>query len=250
MFEQGQEVGGVKGLQAGSPEARLAVARAALAGVQRRVGTTRDRWEAPTLPLGAGLEELLPQGLRRGRVVAVEGSTSLMLALAAAASAAGSWTAAVGMPALGAVAAARRGLDLARVALVPYPGAHAAAALGACVDGMDVVLVGPRLALSDSDRRRLAARARERGVVILAQGQWAGAHSVLTVTRSLWQGPGAGDGRLRSRDLTVRVAGRHAAGARTVTLMLDQDAPLLAAGSRPARVPVAGTAIGLVGGAA
>ncbi|BDZ61212.1 hypothetical protein GCM10025873_10030 [Demequina sediminis] len=149
-------------------EARIAKARAALGEVQLRVGTSRDRWEAPTLPLATGLDAVLPQGLRRGQVISVEGSTSLMLALAAAASAAGSWTAVVGIPSLGVVAAARRGLDLARVGLIPHPGVQAAAAAGACIDGMDVVLLGEGLALSDSDRRRLASRARERGVVMIA----------------------------------------------------------------------------------
>lgn len=207
-------------------ETRLARARAALAGVQSRVGTSRDRWEAPTLPLAPVLDRLLPQGLPRGRVVAVHGSTSVMLALAAAASAAGSWTAAVGMPSLGAVAAARRGLDLSRLALVPHPGAQAAAAAGACVDGMDVVLLGPRLALSDADRRRLASRARERGAVIVADGPWTGAHAVLIAVGSRWHGLGAGDGRLRGRDLTVRVEGRHAGAARLVTVRLDAEAPV------------------------
>ena len=50
------------------------------------------------------------------------GSTSLALQLVAAASAAGSWVAAVGVPALGAVAAAEAGVVLERLALVPRPG--------------------------------------------------------------------------------------------------------------------------------
>ncbi|WP_062292034.1 hypothetical protein [Demequina phytophila] len=202
-------------------ETRLARAREALAGVQRRVGTTRETWDAPTLPLAPVLDQVLPQGLRRGQVIAVAGSTSLMLALAAAASEAGSWTAAVGLPSLGVVAAARRGLELARLALVPYPGAQAAAAAGACVDGMDVVLLGPRLALSEADRRRLASRARERGAVIVADGAWTGAHVTLTAVGSRWHGLGAGDGRLRGRDLTVRVEERRGGTARLVTVPLD-----------------------------
>ncbi|WP_296664815.1 hypothetical protein [Demequina sp.] len=205
-------------------EARLARARAALAGVQYRVGTTRDRWEAPTLPLAPVLDRVLPQGLRRGQVVSVIGSTSLMLALASAASAEGSWTAVVGMPSLGVVAAARRGLDLTRLALVPHPGAQAAAAAGACIDGMDVVILGPRLALSDADRRRLASRARERGTVIVAEGPWSGAHATLTAVASRWHGLGAGDGRLRGRDLEVRVEGRASGPARLVSLRLDAEA--------------------------
>ncbi|GAA5519312.1 hypothetical protein Lsed01_01753 [Demequina sediminis] len=228
-------------------EARIAKARAALGEVQLRVGTSRDRWEAPTLPLATGLDAVLPQGLRRGQVISVEGSTSLMLALAAAASAAGSWTAVVGIPSLGVVAAARRGLDLARVGLIPHPGVQAAAAAGACIDGMDVVLLGEGLALSDSDRRRLASRARERGVVMIAGGAWAGAHVSLTVVESRWSGLGAGDGRLRTRDLTVRAQGRQAGRARLVTLTLD-------GGGLPARhgagVPTGPAPLRALGGAA
>ncbi|SEJ69319.1 hypothetical protein [Demequina mangrovi] len=218
-------------------EARLARAREALAGVQRRVGTTRERWEAPALPLAPMLDQVMPQGLRRGQVVSVVGSTSLMLALAAAASEEGSWTAAVGMPSLGVVAAARRGLDLARLALMPHPGAQAATVAGACVDGMDVVLLGPRLALSDADRRRLASRARERGSVILAEGPWTGAHVALTAVASRWHGLGAGDGRLRGRELTVRVEERRGGLARLVTLPIEGASVGVAPVRRGAEAP-------------
>lgn len=223
-------------------EDRLARARAALEGVQRRVGTTRDRWSAPTLPLASSLDQLLPEGLRRGRVVAVEGSTALLLSLVSAASGAGSWTAVVGMPSFGVVAAARRGLDLERLALIPHPGAQAPAVAGACVDGMDVVVLGSRLALADADRRRLASRARERGAVIVAAGPWPGAHVSLAVTGSRWHGLGAGDGRLRGRDLTVQIGGRQSGSARVVTLPFDLEAPV--------RRPVQVLAVRVLGGAA
>ncbi|WP_062377581.1 hypothetical protein [Demequina pelophila] len=216
-------------------EARLAKAREALAGVQRRVGTTRERWEAPVLPLAPVLDQVLPEGLRRGRVVAVDGSTSLLLALAAEASRAGAWTAFVGLPSVGVVAAARRGIDLDRVAAIPHPGAHAAAVAGACVEGMELVLLGTGLALSDADRRRLASRARERGAVLLCQGRWPGAHATVTALRSRWHGLGAGDGRLRGRDLTVQVEGRNAGAPRFVTVPLDGEAPLLGRGGAPGR---------------
>ena len=214
-------------------DARIARARAALGDVQRRVGTSRDRWSAPTLPLASSLDQLLPEGLRRGRVVAVEGSSALLLSLVGAASAAGSWTAVVGMPSLGVVAAARHGLDLERLAMVPHPGAQAPAVAGACVDGMDVVVLGPRLALSDADRRRLASRARERGAILLAAGPWSGAHVSLTAVGSRWQGLGAGDGRLRGRELVVRVQGRQAGGSRLVTLPFDLETTLPRVAAQP-----------------
>ena len=138
---------------------RLAAARAALMTVEARMGSDRKVTEGPVLALEDALVPLLPRGLRRGQVVSVEGSTSLMLALVARASLEGAWTAMVGMPNVGVLAATRRGLNLARVALIPYPGVQAPATLGACIDDIDIVMVGQGLALSDADRRRLAARA-------------------------------------------------------------------------------------------
>ena len=206
--------------------ARLEKARAALAAVQSRVGADKGCWDAPTLPLASTLLDALPTGLRRGQVVAVQGSTSLVLALVAEASREGSWTAMIGMPQVGVVAAARRGIELARLALIPHPGAQAPVVAGACVDGMDVVVLGPRLALADSDRRRLVARARERGAVLISAGPWAGAHATLAVEESRWSGLGAGDGRLRERELTVAVSSRAGGQVRRVLLTLDSDAGL------------------------
>jgi len=203
--------------------ARLDKARAALAGVQTRVGTSRDCYEAPVLPLAPALNELLPTGLRRGQVIAVEGSTSLVLALVAEASREGSWAAMIGMPQVGVVAATRRGIELARLALIPHPGSQAPAVAGACIDGMDIVVFGPRLAMSDADRRRLAARTRERGGVIISAGPWTGAHVNLTVERTQWSGLGAGDGRLRAREITVAVSQRAGGSARRVSLVLEAD---------------------------
>lgn len=222
---------------------RLVLARSLLAGAEGRLGIVRDvevttsapgsvpsSLQAASLPLARALPVsddvagLLPGGaLRRGTVVSVEGSTSLVLALIARASREESWTAIVGMPQVGVVAAARRGIDLSRLALVPHPGAEAATVVGACIDGMDVVVLGPRLPLGDADRRRLAARSRERGVVLLSAGPWAGAHVSLAVTRASWSGLGAGDGRLRSRSLAVARSGRHLGAADEVEVVLDAD---------------------------
>ncbi|NBH10575.1 hypothetical protein GTY80_45970, partial [Amycolatopsis sp. SID8362] len=67
------------------------------------------------------------------------GSTSLLLALLAPATAAGSWAAVVGLPSLGLAAAAEHGADLSRLALVPRPGAEFPAVVAALLDGVDVV---------------------------------------------------------------------------------------------------------------
>lgn len=172
-------------------------------------------------PVQDALAPLLPTGaLQRGTVVAVRGSTSLLLALVAGASAAGAWTTAVGLPDVGLLAAADAGVDLGRLALVPRPGPDAAVALAALVDGMDVVVVGPAAALVDADRRRVVARARERGTVLLATTTWPGAHVALTVTGGAWSGADHGAGWLRRRTLRVERAGR-AGAARPARLEVE-----------------------------
>src|SRR5690554_1373098 len=81
------------------------------------------RVEAPPLPVHPLLAPLLPEGgLRPGSSYAVSASPSLLLALIASASQAGSWCAAIGMPTLGAEAAASFGVDLERLVLIPEPG--------------------------------------------------------------------------------------------------------------------------------
>ncbi len=77
----------------------------------------------PPYPVAAPLAPLLPGGgLRRGSVVAVHGSTALLLALLAAATAQGVWAAVVGVGDLGVLAAAEAGVAVQRLALVPAPG--------------------------------------------------------------------------------------------------------------------------------
>lgn len=223
---------------------RLAAARAALSAVESRMGADRKAAEGPALALDEALASVLPHGLRRGQVIAVEGSTSLLLALVARASREGAWAAMVGMPHVGVLAAARRGIDLDRLALIPHPGAQAAAALGACIDGMDVVMVGKGIALSDADRRRLAGRARERGCVMVAAGSWAGAQIQLTVERSRWRGLGAGEGRLRERDVTVAISGRSAGATRRVTVTLDAGDPPVGSGGSARRAAVGDGVVG------
>lgn len=171
------------------------------------------------LPVLPALESLLPSGgLRRGSVVAVAGSTSLALALVAGASAGGSWAAAVGMPDLGPVAAAELGVALERFALVPAPDAGGgpggwAGVVAALLDALDVVVARPGRHVRPGDARRLAARSRERGSVLVTVGggAWEAADVRLTVERQEWVGLGRGWGRLRARRVEVAVGGRGSA---------------------------------------
>ncbi len=181
------------------------------------------------LPVLAPLEALFPAGgLKRGSVVTVTGSTSLALSLLAAASAQGSWCGAVGLPSLGLAAAAELGVVLERFPLVPWPGRASGAGgwawvVAALVDALDVVLARPPSPVKAADARRLTARARERGAVLVVSGTgWPEAAEVqLTVASSTWDGLGQGHGRLRGRRVEVVAGGRGAAAReRRVSLWL------------------------------
>lgn len=180
------------------------------------------------LPVLAPLEPLLPdRGLRRGSTVSVEGApgaTTLALALGAAASAGGSWVAAVGLPALGLSAAAELGVALERMVVVTHPPPRAwTTVVAALVDAVELVWVGLAGRVAPGDARRLAARARERGSVLVPfaprsapgaeRAGWPQPTDVrLVVTSPTWAGPtGDGAGRLEARRVEVVATGRGAA---------------------------------------
>jgi len=180
-----------------------------LADRHRPVSMAEER----TLPVIDALRPLLPGGgLRRGATVGVTGSTAVLLALLAGPSAAGSWCAAIGMPWLGAVAAAEIGVALERLALIPHAGREWAATVAALLDGFDVVAASVPLNLRQADARRLAARARERGAVLVAVGDgWPALDVRVRAGPSRWVGLGAGHGHLEARFVPVVVDGRGAA---------------------------------------
>jgi hypothetical protein len=151
--------------------------------------------------------------------VATAGSaaTSLALALTGPATAAGSWCAVVGVDDLGLLAAAELGVDLGRTLVVADPGPDGwASVVASLLDAVEVVLVRPGHAIVPTTRRRLVARARDRGSVLIHVGGratvWAEAPD-LTISSgaSCWEGIGAGHGRLRARRVEVEVAGRRGA---------------------------------------
>lgn len=195
---------------AGLPELREIagrVAPVALAGEQ-------------LLPVRPDLEELFPRrGLKRGSIVGITseggtpGVTALALALGAGPSQEGSWTAIVGLPTVGALAAAEAGIDLARCALVPDPGPTWPTVVAALLDAIDLVVLAPPRNVRAADARRLSARARERGSVLLVVGgRWPEGPDVrLQPVAATWTGIGDGHGALASRQLDVVAGGRGAA---------------------------------------
>lgn len=182
------------------------------------------------LPVLPALTGLLPgEGLRRGSTVAVAGdagggATSLALALVAAASGAGSWVAAVGLPSLGLVAADELGVALERLVLVAAPErSQWGSVTAALVDGFDCVVVAAHRGVPAGAARRLVARARERGAVLVTLGAgWPEPAAVqLRVARTRWEGIEPGHGHLRARKVRVAVSGRgDAARPRSVDLWL------------------------------
>lgn len=173
------------------------------------------------LPVLPALRGLLPGGLRRGTVVAVGHWSLLCLAVAAGASAAGAWCAAVGLPQLGVVAAADAGLDPGRLLLIPAPGAGWPQVVASLLDGCELVLVRPPGRPSAQVRTRLAAILRRCGGVLVVAGGWDGAQARLLMVRQEWAGIGTGHGRLRARRVQVAADGRGtAARSRTQWLWL------------------------------
>lgn len=193
----------------------------------RPVALARER----VLPVPSALEHLFPDGgLRRGTAVAVDaapgasGATALALALGGAASAAGSWTAVVGQPSLGLLAADELGLCLERLVVVDPPADQWATVVAALLDAVDLVYASLPRRVREGDARRLVARARERGSVFvpLGPGRWPLPADVrLTVATATWSGPCVGAGRLEARRVGVVSVGRGAgARGRRVALWL------------------------------
>jgi hypothetical protein len=199
------------------PASRLELARGLLRRAENRASDVRPvaapEPDGRMLPVAGPLAGLLPSGgLRRGTTVAIQqapAATSLLLTLLAESSAGGAWVGVVGKPELGLLAAAEAGIRLERLALVPRPGPDLLGVTAALLDGMDVVVVAMgATVVRAADRRRLEARARQRGAVLVALGQWAGADMELSCADAQWQGLGTGAGRLRAREIGVRLRGR------------------------------------------
>ncbi|MGH8999563.1 MAG: hypothetical protein ACRDY7_09245 [Acidimicrobiia bacterium] len=199
----------------------------------RPVGLAGER----RVPLVGPLGGLVPGGgVQRGTVVSVAGppgagSTSLMLGLVASATAAGEWAAIVDTDGrVGGVAAAEAGVVLERLAVVrSLPAGTWSRVVATLLEGVSLVaaVLGERV--SPADARRLTARARERGAVLVVaetvdaaqhRSRWPGEAAVrLSVEASEWSGLGQGTGLLGTRVMRVTASGRGAAGmSRTVDI--------------------------------
>ena len=211
----------------------LATARAALAAAELRTGLRegpgverRARLRsipgstaAPARREPIGVRDLVPEGrLPQGAVSVVAGSPNLLLALLAVSQGREDWIAFVAAPETGYLAAAERGIDLERVVAIPDTHGRPAETVAALLDGMGYVVTGPQIALTPSERRRLLARARERGAGLVSMTPWEHAALRLRVSRARWSGVDEGAGYLRHCELDVDVAGRGAGLRQTVAL--------------------------------
>lgn len=194
-------------------EARARLAE--VAGHARPAVGAADRLIAVPGPLG----EVLPGGgMRRGGVYTVggtrgAGSTSVVLALAAAVTNAGEWAALVDPHGtVGGRAAAEAGVVLERLAVVRHaPAPRWSTIVAALLDGFAFVAADVPRHCRLGDARRLAAKARERSAVLVACGPWpAEASARVHASGSQWSGLGAGEGLLAAREVRVEVEGRGA----------------------------------------
>jgi hypothetical protein len=130
------------------------------------------RAEDRVLPVAGDIGAVLPwAGLKRGSIVAVD-SALVLFRLLAEATREGTWVAFVGAPELGLGAAVEQGVELSRVAVVQTPPAdQVGAVVAALIDAVGLVVVGSSVAIRSADVRRLHARARERGGVLLVYQQ-------------------------------------------------------------------------------
>ena len=175
--------------------------------------------ESRLVEVPAPLAPLFPDGgIRKGATLAVGpllGGCSLALSLAAAVTDRGGWAAVVGFPSLGVVAASEMGVNLRRLVMVPDPGEQWTTVVAALLDGFDLLLIHPYGRVRPADARRLVARVRERGtvMVLLDYPEWPESPDIrLSAGPPAWDGLGVGHGLLRARRMEVVSSGRRIGG--------------------------------------
>jgi hypothetical protein len=188
----------------------------------RPVVLARDQ-QLPVLPALANVfpDSSLPRGITLG--VEGAGAASRARAEAGPPPGGGSGVAFVGVPGVGLQAAAELGVALERAAVIASPEPAAwANVVAALVGAFDVVVVGPGHRVPAGAARRLAARARERGTVLVpVAGPLGGAAGIdsfwpespdvrLRGVAPLWRGLEQGCGHLATRRVGIEATGRRA----------------------------------------
>jgi hypothetical protein len=202
--------------------------------------------DSKLLPTHPALADLLPGGgLKQGAMysigssASVENSATLLLALLAGPSAAGSWCGIVGVPEFGIEAAASFGIDLNRLVLVPQPGDQWLAVTAAIADVLTVVVAKPPRQASEGNLARLAARLRQRGSTLIVVGShnaWPQSEAMLSLSQSSWSGIGDGAGHLTARQVTVTVSTRGGGRSRSARMWLPDSDGSISSASIPSPV--------------
>jgi hypothetical protein len=146
---------------------------------------------------------------------------SLLFALVASATQHGSWFAMVNMPTAGLMAAHENGVALQRTVCVDVgvSGGHMSNILGSLVDGIDLVAVrSPQC--SSAEVRRVAARVKAQGSVLLVVGNTAGfsPDAVLVAHTQQWQF----HTHAVSRTVNITAQGRRLHAQRSCVVALPQ----------------------------
>lgn len=163
------------------------------------------------------LSALFPWGgIQRGWSVAVEGNGAWSLAMSMLGVALGEegWLAVVGVPSFNVAAAAGLGMRLDRMLLVEEPGpGRWGTVVATLLESVDAVAIAPTMRVGVRDQRRLTARAREQGSIIVhldGAETWPTAPDItLSVENQRWDGIGDGHGHLRDRRVSIRSTGRR-----------------------------------------
>ena len=193
--------------------------------------------ERPALGVIESLTALLPDGLVRGRSVLCSGDAALSLALAvvAGASRGGSWLSLFGLSDLGLLAAHEQGVALERTVLVTPPSSVNtwSAALGAAVEGFELLLVEVPSRIPVGEARKVQQRVlARRAVLVLVDVD--GRHArqpvfqpdvVLHTVTTRWCGIGDGHGHVREREVAVEVSGRRVPATLHATRCVTLPAP-------------------------
>ncbi|MCW2829458.1 MAG: hypothetical protein JWP31_150 [Aeromicrobium sp.] len=194
----------------------MSAASPTLTELRERVDQMQGRPAAQPVATHPALSGLLQ--LQTGAVYGVD-SASLAIALMAGPSADGAWCGVVGSSELGLEAAAAAGVELRRTILVPDPGEAWLEVTAALIDVLGVVVLRAPSSVAPKDVSRVAARLRQRGAILIAQGDWPRCEARLTMRDVEWVGVGQGHGHLQARRATVEVR-RGTAPARSGRLWL------------------------------
>jgi hypothetical protein len=142
-----------------------------------------------------------------GFTVSIEGSTSVLFAVAAAIWGPDQWGVLAGLPDAGLLAARQAGIRLEQTTVVPDLGTEPLRVLAALVDAYGVVVTGP-LAVTAADRRRVEARVRHRRGHLIVAGSWPGARVAVEVEQVVRDGIGRGEGTLGSARIAASIRSR------------------------------------------